>query len=111
MLNSPIFKKYEIKSDKIILIFDEVGSGLRIKSGNKLDEFAIAGEDKKFIWAAAKIVGKNKVEVWSPMVKNPQSVRYAFNNNPKNPNLTNDSGLPASPFRTDNWDDPTKGKR
>lgn len=109
--DSPEFQKAEIKGDKIILTFNDVGSGLKIKDGDKLDEFAIAGADKKFVWANAKIVGKNKIEVSSPEVKNPLAVRYAFNSNPKNPNLTNDSGLPASPFRTDNFDDPTAGKR
>ena len=109
--DSPVLKKSEVKGNKMILTFDDVGTGLKLKSGDKLNEFAIAGEDKKFVWAEAKIVGKNKVEVWSEKIPNPQAVRYAFNNNPPNPNLTNDSGLPASPFRTDNWDDPTKGKR
>jgi sialate O-acetylesterase len=109
--NSPILQKYEIKGNKIVLTFADVGSGLRIKSGDKLNEFAIAGADKKFVWAEARIIGKDKIEVWSEKVAEPAAVRYAFNNNPRNANLTNDSGLPASPFRTDNWDDPTKGKR
>lgn len=111
LANSPVLKSYEVKDNKIILTFDDVGAGLKIKNGDKLNEFAIAGDDKKFVWAEAKIVGKNKVEVWSEMISKPAAVRYAFNNNPKNQNLTNDSGLPASPFRTDNWNDPTKGKR
>lgn len=109
--DSPEFQKAEIKSDKIILTYADVGRGLKIKDGEKLDEFAIAGADKKFVWANAKIVGKNKIEVSSPEVKDPIAVRYAFNSNPKHPNLTNDSGLPASPFRTDNFDDLTAGKR
>ncbi len=108
---SPVLKNYVIKGNKIILTFSDVGNGLKIKNGEKLNEFAIAGFDQKFVWAEAKIVGKNKIEVWSDKVLTPKAVQYAFNNNPKNPNLTNDSGLPASPFRTDNWDDPTKGKR
>jgi sialate O-acetylesterase len=109
--DAPKFKKAEIRGSKIILMFDNVGSGLKIKDGTKLDEFAIAGTDKKFVWAEAKIVGKNKIEVSSPNVSQPVAVRYAFNSNPKHPNLTNDSGLPASPFRTDDWTDPTAGKR
>lgn len=111
LTDSPEFQKAEIKPDKIILTFVDVGSGLKIRDGDKLDEFAIAGADKKFVWADAKIVGKNKIEVSSPSVKNPQAVRYAFNNNPRHPNLTNDSNLPAAPFRTDDWADPTAGKR
>ena len=109
--DSPKLRKYEIKGSKIILTFDDVGTGLKLKDGDKLDEFAIAGADKKFVWADAKIVGKNNIEVSSPDVKNPLAVRYAFNNNPKHPNLTNDSNLPAAPFRTDDWADPTAGKR
>jgi len=111
MAYSPVLKKTEIKDGKIILTFDDVGTGLKIKDGEKLDEFAIAGADKKWVWAEAKIVGKNKVAVWSPNIVTPEAVRYAFNANPKHPNLTNDSGLPTSPFRTDSWPDPTSGKR
>lgn len=111
LVDSPVFARSEIKGDKILLTFLGVGSGLKIRSGDKLSEFAIAGADKKFVWAEARIVGKNKVEVWSPGISSPVAVRYAFNSNPKNANLTNDSGLPASPFRTDNWPDPTTGKR
>lgn len=111
LVDSPKFKKAEIKGSKIVLTFDDVGTGLKIKDGEKLEEFAIAGADKKFVWADAKIVGKNKIEVSSPQILAPLAVRYAFNSNPKHPNLTNDSGLPAVPFRTDDWDDPTKGKR
>ncbi len=109
---APSFKKAEIKNSKIVLTFEDAGAGLKIRGdGARLEEFAIAGADKKFVWAEAKIIGKNKIEVSAPSVPNPQAVRYAFNSNPKNPNLTNDSGLPAAPFRTDDWDDPTKGKR
>jgi sialate O-acetylesterase len=111
LVDSPVLNKSEMKGNKIVLTFAEVGGGLRIKNGDRLDEFAIASADKKFVWAEAKIVGKNKIEVWSQSVSSPVAVRYAFNSNPKNPNLTNDSGLPASPFRTDNWPDPTAGKR
>lgn len=111
LTSSPMFQKMEIKGNKIVLTFAEAGNGLKLRGGEKLDDFAIAGADKKFVWADAKIVGKNKVEVSSASIPNPQAVRYAFNNNPKNPNLTNDSGLPAAPFRTDDWADPTAGKR
>lgn len=110
-VDAPIFKKAEIKGAKIILTFEEVGSGLKIKNGEKLNEFAISGADQKFVRAEAKIIGKNKIEVYSADILQPVAVRYAFNSNPKNPNLTNDSGIPASPFRTDNFPDPTAGKR
>ena len=109
--DSPVLKKAEAKGMKIILTFDKSGTGLRVANGDKLNEFAIAGSDKKWVWAEAKIVGKDKVEVWSPDVPAPLAVRYAFNSNPKHANLTNDSGIPAGPFRTDSWPDPTAGKR
>jgi len=112
--SGPVFQKAAIDDAKIVVTFSEVGSGLKIRSGatsTRLDEFAIAGADRKWYWAEAKVVGRNRVEVWSPQVSQPVAVRYAFNNNPRNPNLTNDTGIPAGPFRTDNWPGPTDGKR
>jgi sialate O-acetylesterase len=109
--DSPMLNKAEAKGTKILLTFDNAGSGLKIGSGDTLAEFAIAGADRKWLWAEAKIIGKDKIEVWSPQLSAPVAVRYAFNSNPKHPNLTNDSGLPAAPFRTDSWPDPTAGKR
>ncbi len=107
----PVIARADVRDGTVILTFDDVGSGLKLKSGEKLEEFALAGDDRKWYWAEAKIIGKNKVEVSSPKVTDPKAVRYAFNINPNKANLTNDSGLPASPFRTDDWADPTAGKR
>src|SRR5881394_1398571 len=107
----PVLRNSKVERSKIVLTFNEVGSGLRIQDGDKLDEFAIAGADRKWVWAHAKIVGRDTIEVWSESVKKPIAVRYAFNNNRRAPNLTNDTGLPAAPFRTDNWPGPTDGKR
>lgn len=107
----PIFRAAKIKGSSVVVKFDEAGAGLRIRDGDQLDEFAIAGADRKWRWAKAKIVGKNALEVWSEAVSQPVAVRYAFNNNPRHPNLTNDTGLPAAPFRTDNWPGPTDGKK
>ncbi len=107
----PVFSKVKLKKKKAVLYFSETGKGLRSIDGKPLQEFALAGQDKKWYWAKAKIKGKKKVLVWSEEVPDPKAVRYAFNNNPVNPNLTNDSGIPASPFRTDNWAGPTDGKR
>jgi len=109
--SGPMFRDAKISGSKIMLKFDEAGTGLRIRDGDKLDEFAIAGADHKWFWANARIVGKNTLEVWSESVAQPLAVRYAFNNNPRHPNLTNESGLPATPFRTDAWPGPTDGKR
>ena len=111
IVNAPVVVRADSKNGKVILSFEDVGAGLKIRDGDKLDEFAVAGTDKKWYWANAKIAGKNRIEVWSPNVTDPKAVRYAFNSNPKHPNLTNDSGLPVSPFRTDDWPDPTAGKR
>src|SRR6266850_6452762 len=108
--SGPMLSKASIAGSKIVLTFVEAGHGLRIRDGEKLDEFAIAGADRKWIWVQARIVGKNRVEVWSDTVSQALAVRYAFNNNPKHPNLTNETGLPAAPFRTDDWPGPTDGK-
>ena len=103
---TPFMKSYEIKGDKILIDFEYTGSGLTAKGG-KLKTFAIAGEDKKFIWANARIIqqnGKEVIEVHSPEVPKPVAVRYAWADNPAECNLYSKEGFPASPFRTDNWD-------
>jgi sialate O-acetylesterase len=82
------------------LTFDHVGGGLTAK-GEKLTGFEIAGEDRKFVWADAQIAG-NSIIVSSPQVPHPVAVRYAWQINPEC-NLYNKAGLPASPFRTDDW--------
>lgn len=98
----PIMDSYQVKGDSILISFKNVGDGLKAKNGKPLQEFAIAGADKKFVWAKAEIVG-NKVVVHSPKVENPVAVRYAWADNPDQANLYNEEGLPASPFRTDDW--------
>jgi len=107
----PTLRGTKAMGSKMVLTFNDVGSGLKIRDGDKLEEFAIAGADHKWHWAEAKIIGKDRVEVWAAAVPQPLAVRYAFNNNPKHPNLSNETGLPASPFRTDDWPGPTDGKR
>jgi sialate O-acetylesterase len=109
--SGPMFREMKITGSKVVLQFAEAGSGLKVRNGEQLEEFAIAGADHKWHWANARIIGNDRVEVWSDAVAQPLAVRYAFNNNPRNPNLTNETGLPASPFRTDSWPDPTDGKR
>lgn len=99
--SGPIYKDMKINDDKIIVTFSEIGSGLTSR-GETLKHFAIAGEDKKFVWANAEIKN-NKVVVSNPNVKKPIAVRYAWSNNPEEANLCNKEGLLASPFRTDNW--------
>jgi sialate O-acetylesterase len=105
--SGPIFNSAKIEGNKIILSFDDFGSGLKSKDGEPLREFAIAGADKKFDWADAKIEG-NQIVVSNPQIAKPLYIRYAWADNP-NVNFYNFEGLPASPFRTDGQDlDPTK---
>jgi sialate O-acetylesterase len=97
--SGPIYQSMKIQGNKITLSFSNVGSGLMVK-GNELKYFSIAGTDKKFIWADARIEN-NKVIVWTAAVKYPVAVRYAWADDPEGANLYNREGLPASPFRTD----------
>jgi sialate O-acetylesterase len=100
--SGPIYESNAIEGNRIRLRFRETGSGLAI---NKTDEdeltyFAIAGKDKKFVWAKA-IIERNTVVVWSDEITEPMYVRYGWADNPEGANLMNVEGLPASPFRTD----------
>ena len=99
--SGPLYQSSQIDGNKMIITFSNTGSGLITKDGEAPGEFAIAGADKKFVWAKATIAG-NQVIVWNDTVSNPLYVRYAWADNPDNPNLYNKEGLPASPFRTDN---------
>jgi len=99
--SGPVYKSMTINGNKIILSFTNTGTGLIAKGGGELKYFSIAGADKHFVWAKAKIKG-DKVIVWSDEISNPVAVRYAWADNPEGANLFNNEGLPASPFRTDN---------
>jgi sialate O-acetylesterase len=98
--SGPTYQTMKVKGRKIILTFYNTGSGLYVKGGGKLQQFAIAGADLKFVWAKARIKG-DKVIVKGRKIKNPVAVRYAWADNPEGANLYNREGLPASPFRTD----------
>jgi sialate O-acetylesterase len=98
--SGPLYKSAKVEGDTISISFSNVGGGLTANDGEPLSDFAIAGDDKKFVWAHAKIEG-DKVIVWTEAISNPKYVRYAWADNPVNPNLYNKEGLPASPFRTD----------
>lgn len=112
-VSGPLYKSMSVENGKIRIAFDSVGSGLMVgrKEGRNatqevkdgvLNRFAIAGEDRKWVWADAVIDGKTVV-VSSADVPVPVAVRYAYSMNPKGANLYNKEGLPASPFRTDEW--------
>ncbi|MEK6706114.1 MAG: sialate O-acetylesterase [Bdellovibrionota bacterium] len=99
--SGPLYKSMEIKANNAILSFDHIGDGLVSKGGGLLKGFSIAGNDQKFFWANARIVGTTVV-VHSDKVSAPVAVRYAWEDNPES-NLYNSADLPASPFRTDTW--------
>jgi sialate O-acetylesterase len=110
--SGPTYKSMDIQDGKIVLHFDNLGDGA-LKGligyyGEPLTGFSIAGDDKKFVWGEAKIVG-DTVVVSSKDVANPAAVRYNWADNPSG-NLYNKVMLPAYPFRTDTWDGVTKGK-
>jgi sialate O-acetylesterase len=109
--SGPIYRSMKVEGGKIRLRFDHVGGGLvaRGPDAPKLKRFAIAGADRKFVWADARIDGE-AVVVWSDKVAEPVAVRYAWAENPEGCNLYNAEGLPASPFRTDDWPGVTAGK-
>lgn len=99
---SPIYKSMERQGNKIVLTFEHVTGGWRPFDVNEPRGFAIAGEDKAFVWAQATILGPDKIEVWSDKIENPASVRYAWADNPVC-NMYSAAGLPLTPFRTDDW--------
>ncbi|EAR02042.1 sialate O-acetylesterase [Maribacter sp. HTCC2170] len=98
--SGPIYKSMKINRNKIILSFDHANNGL-IKKGKKLTNFKVAGTDKVFYSAKAKIEG-NTIVVYAKNVKNPKAVRFAFTDTAE-PNLYNTEGLPVPAFRTDSW--------
>lgn len=98
--SGPLYQSSIINDNKITISFSNTGSGLINKEGEELTYFAIAGDDKKFVWAKAKIES-DKVVVWNDTISHPKYVRYAWADNPDSANLYNKEGLPTSPFRTD----------
>ena len=105
--SGPLYSGYKVEGNKIRLFFKHVDGGL-VAKGGKLKGFAIAGPDRKFVWAEARIDG-DTVVVWSDRVPNPVAVRYGWADNPEC-TLYNKAGLPASPFRTDDWPGITEGR-
>jgi sialate O-acetylesterase len=99
---SPTYKSMEKQGNKIVVTFDHVGAGLYAFDVPDPRGFTIAAADKKFVAATAKVIGTDKVEVWSDKVSEPVAVRYAWADNPVC-NLYSREGLPATPFRTDDW--------
>ena len=111
--SGPLYKGHRIEGGKVVVDFDHVGGGLMLGKKNMLEaakempgaelpNVKIAGKDKRFRQAKAKIVGRTLV-VWSDDVPEPAAVRYCYENIPKEPFLYNKAGLPAAQFRTDRW--------
>lgn len=99
--SGPMYKGFRKKGDQIHIRFENTGAGLKSIEGQEVTGFAIAGDDKQFHWAKAIFEG-DEVVVFSDKVANPVAVRYAWADNPLC-NLVNSEGLPAIPFRTDDW--------
>ncbi len=108
VFSGPTLASVERLPGSIRLHFAHTDGGLVVK-GEKLGEFSIAGDDRKWYWADARIEG-NTVVVSSPSVLDPKAVRYAWQSNPE-ATLFNGAGLPAAPFRTDTWPGITESHR
>ncbi len=106
---SPRFKSAETSGGKMTLTFDHVGGGWRPFDLAEPRGFAIAGEDRKFVLASAKVLPDGRIEVGSDKVAAPVAVRYAWADNPVC-NMYSVNGLPLTPFRTDDWPGVTFGK-
>ncbi len=107
--SGPIYKSMRAEGKRISLSFGHIGGGLVARAGEPLTGFAIAGEDRKFVWAEARIEGDDII-VWSDKIDEPIAVRYAWDDNPVC-TLYNAEGLPAASFRTDDWPGVTLGKK
>jgi sialate O-acetylesterase len=112
--SGPLYDSMKIEGNKVVLSFKHIGKGLEARGGNgealeELKGFTIAGADRKFHNARAEIKG-DKVIVWCKDVEKPMAVRYGWANFPV-VNLINKEGLPASPFRTDDFEMITKPKK
>ncbi|MFA7229560.1 MAG: sialate O-acetylesterase [Melioribacteraceae bacterium] len=107
--SGPIYKSMTKEKNKILISFNHIAEGLAARENKPLRGFKICGKDKKFVDADAAILD-GKVIVWNDQISEPVSVRYAWADNP-DCNLINSGGLPASPFRTDDWPEVTFGKK
>jgi sialate O-acetylesterase len=99
---SPRMTSHRIEDDRIIVTFDPVDGGWWIKDYTDIRGFAIAGEDRRFVWAGAEILADGTIAVRSADVPQPVAVRYGWADNPVC-NLFSKAGLPLTPFRTDDW--------
>jgi sialate O-acetylesterase len=98
---SPIYKAMRVEGNRIRISFAGASGGLGSRNDKPLTWFQIAGADRKFVSAQARIDGETVV-VWSEQIDKPVAVRFAWHQIAEH-NLMNQAGLPASPFRTDDW--------
>ena len=105
--SGPLYESMQIEGSNVRLQFTHAGSGLEAHDGQELRGFAVAGADRTFHWADARVDG-NTVIVSSAAILKPVAIRYAWGDSPRC-NLFNKEGLPASPFRTDDWPGITTG--
>jgi len=99
--SGPLYESAEVEEGRIRVRFTHATGGLGIKGGRTIEGFTVAGQDRQFKPALTKIE-EDSILVWSPEVPYPVAVRYGWGDNPQC-NLFNKVGLPASPFRTDDW--------
>jgi sialate O-acetylesterase len=111
IFGGPTFQSVDFKKTQAVLSFQNLGKGWRVKDQyGYIKGFEIAGEDKKFYYAQARMEGE-KLIVWNDKVTDPKSVRYGWTDAPIDANLFNQEGFPALPFRTDQWKGITEGKK
>jgi sialate O-acetylesterase len=109
--SGPLYASHRIEGDRFVIWFEQVGSGLMTPDKyGYVRGFEMAGKDSVFHWAQARIEGET-VEVFCEAVSEPVAVRYGWADNPGKIDLYNAAGLPASPFRTDDWPGMTKDKK
>jgi sialate O-acetylesterase len=107
--SGPLYRAHTVEGDKVRVRFTHAGGLRATPDGAPLKGFAVAGADRKFVWAAARVEG-DTIVVWSKGVPRPVAVRYDWADSPDG-NLYNSAGLPASPFRTDDWPGLTVNRR
>ena len=103
--SGPLYRDFVVDDNVVEVRFEHVGAGLKSRDGGELKRFEVAGADRKWHWATAKISASDTVQVTCDQVPQPVAVRYAWAANPEGANLVNSGGLPTSVFRTDDWDD------
>lgn len=101
--SGPTYRRHQVRGNRVVIAFDHRGGGLVSHAPDgRVSGFAVAGGDRHFVWADARVEG-DRVVAWSERVPHPVAVRYAWSDSPAGLTLFNREGLPAAPFRTDRW--------